>query len=396
MAPTGSPYTDTKIASEHLVVAAHAAGRVRAVVVRPGDVYGPRSQPWTVRPVQQLRTGRFALVDGDRGVLSPVHVDDVARGAVLAASSDAALGHVLHLSSDGGVPPRAFFGHYARMLGVPLRSVPPRVAALAAPVVGAAFSALRREPPMSSRTLEYMTHPGAYSIAAAGELLGWRPEIDLDTGMVGTEAWLREQGTPRAVTAPPRPVGRPARHTPEELLALVVEQFNARGYDATSMEDLARATGMTKSSLYHHASGKSELLRRGVDRALDALFAVLDEPVDGSAADRLEHVLRRSVAVLVEQLPYVTLLLRVRGNTAVERAALARRRAFDGRLTSLVRDAVDAGELRDDLDPRLVTRLLFGAVNSIAEWYRPGRGLSAEAVSDALARLALDGLRPRA
>ena len=49
------------------------------------------------------------------------------------------------------------------------------------------------------------------------------------------------------------------------------------------MEDLARATGRTKSSIYHHVSGKEELLRLAVARAIDALFAVLDEPgaVDG-------------------------------------------------------------------------------------------------------------------
>lgn len=192
--PTGNPYTDTKIASEHLVLAAHAAGRVRATVVRPGDVYGPRSQPWTVRPVAMLRAGQFALVDGDRGVLSPVHVDDVARGAVLAGTVDGAAGQVLHLSSDGGVAPRAFFGHYARMTGVRLRSVPPRLAAAAAPVVGAAFRLLHRDPPLSDRTLEYVTHPGSYSVAAAERVLGWRPEVGLDEGMAGTEAWLREQG----------------------------------------------------------------------------------------------------------------------------------------------------------------------------------------------------------
>lgn len=192
--PTGNPYTDTKIASEHLVVAAHAAGRVRATVVRPGDVYGPRSQPWTVRPVAQIASGRFALVDGDRGVLSPVYVDDVARGAVLAGTTDAASGQVLHLSSDGGVAPRVFFGHYARMLGVPLRSVPPRVAAAAAPVVGAAFRLLRRESPLSGRTLEYVTHPGSYSVAAAGRLLGWRPEVALEDGMARTHRWLQDEG----------------------------------------------------------------------------------------------------------------------------------------------------------------------------------------------------------
>lgn len=190
-------------------------------------------------------------------------------------------------------------------------------------------------------------------------------------------------------------MGRPARYRPDELLDVVTSEFLARGYDATSMEDLARATGMTKSSIYHHVSGKEELLRRAVTRALDALFAVLDEQPSrtGPAVDRLEHVVRRSAQVLVAQLPYVTLLLRVRGNTEAERWALTRRRTFDRRLTALVQAAIDEGDVRADLDPHLVTRLLFGMVNSVVEWWRPEGATTGEALADALAALAFSGLR---
>jgi AcrR family transcriptional regulator len=189
--------------------------------------------------------------------------------------------------------------------------------------------------------------------------------------------------------------GRPARYSLDELLAVVVAEFNARGYDATSMEDLARATGLTKSSVYHHVASKEELLRLAVSRALDALFAALEEPAStsGSAVERLEHVVRRSVDVLAAELPYVTLLLRVRGNTGAERWALERRREFDRRLSGLVQDAIDAGDVRGDLDPRLVTRLLFGTVNSVAEWYRPDAGHGLPEVADTLVALVFDGLR---
>ena len=187
---------------------------------------------------------------------------------------------------------------------------------------------------------------------------------------------------------------RPARYNLDDLLDVVAREFLERGYDATSMEDLARATGMTKSSIYHHVTGKEELLRLAVARALEALFEVLDEPegTEGAAADRLEHVLRRSVEVLATQLPYVTLLLRVRGNTEAERWALGQRREFDKRLTELVQDAIDEGGLRDDLDPALVTRLLFGMVNSLAEWFRPRGRNSVREVSDTLVALAFGGL----
>ena len=189
--------------------------------------------------------------------------------------------------------------------------------------------------------------------------------------------------------------GRPPRFSPDELLDVVVAEFNERGYDATSMEDIAQATGMTKSAVYHHVPGKEALLRLAVARAVDALFAVLDEPASttGPAVERLQHVVRRSAEVLAALLPYVTLLLRVRGNTSTELWALERRREFDRRLSALVQDAIDAGDVRADLDPRLVTRLLFGMVNSLTEWYRPDGPHGTDELGDALVTLAFEGLR---
>jgi AcrR family transcriptional regulator len=197
----------------------------------------------------------------------------------------------------------------------------------------------------------------------------------------------------------PRRVARDRReqYSLEELLEVVASEFLERGYDATSMEHLSQATGRTKSSIYHHVSGKEELLRLAVSRALDALFAVLEEEgaASGPAVGRLEHVVRGSARVLAAELPYVTLLLRVRGNTETERWALERRRELDRRLATLVRAAVDEGDLRPDLDPRLVTRLLFGMVNSLVDWLRPGVAADRQQVEDALVALAFDGLRPR-
>ncbi|WP_097185297.1 TetR/AcrR family transcriptional regulator [Blastococcus haudaquaticus] len=188
--------------------------------------------------------------------------------------------------------------------------------------------------------------------------------------------------------------GRPG-HSLDSLLAVAVDAFIERGFEATSMDELAGRLGVTKSAIYHHVPRKDELLRLALDRALDGLFAVVREPgaVTGPAIDRLEHVVRGSVRVLTSELPFVTLLLRVRGNSDVERAALERRREFDRVVTGLVRLAATEGSVRDDVPPGVVARLLFGTVNSLTEWYRPDGRLSAEAVADAVIATAFSGLR---
>ncbi|TVL92434.1 TetR/AcrR family transcriptional regulator [Streptomyces sp. LX-29] len=186
-------------------------------------------------------------------------------------------------------------------------------------------------------------------------------------------------------------------YTPDSLLAVAVEVFNERGYDGTSMEHLSRAAGISKSSIYHHVKGKEELLQRAITRALDGLFGILQEPgaVEGRAVQRLEYVARRTAEVLMAELPYVTLLLRVRGNTDTERWAMARRREFDHEVAELLKQAAADGDLRGDVDARLATRLLFGMINSIVEWYRPDRGgvASSEDVAEAVVRTAFAGLR---
>jgi AcrR family transcriptional regulator len=197
----------------------------------------------------------------------------------------------------------------------------------------------------------------------------------------------------------PRRRGRPG-YDLEAVLRAAVEVFNERGYDGASMEDLSKRLGIAKSGIYHHVSGKEELLRIALDRALDGLWEAADrvQALDAPAIVRLEALVRDAVDVLVARLPYVTLLLRVRGNTEVERAALARRRAFDALVASLVEEAERDGDIRADIDPKLAARLLFGTVNSITEWFRPsssGSSASAAALADALCAIVFDGLRVR-
>jgi AcrR family transcriptional regulator len=197
-----------------------------------------------------------------------------------------------------------------------------------------------------------------------------------------------------AGTASPAPRRPP--YDASSLLEVAVAVFNERGYDGTSMEDLARAAGITKSSFYHHVDGKQALLAAACDRALGALFAVRDEPASqrGRAVVRFEYVLLRTTQILLTELPYVTLLLRVRGNTPVEQTALERRREFDRYTADLLAQAMADGDLRADIDPALATRLTFGMVTSLTEWYRPSGETPPDAVAKATVDLILRGLRP--
>jgi nucleoside-diphosphate-sugar epimerase len=193
--PNGVHYVDTKIASEQVVLAAHASGEIACTIVRPGDVYGPRSRPWTVEPVRMLKAGRLALPDGGRGMHSPVFVDDLVGGILLAAAEPKAEGRIFILTGPEHVTIAEFIGHYCRMLGLDQpRSVPTALARAGARLIDAAARLRGQRNEMTPAAVDYFNRRGTYSIARACELLGYQPGHDLDAGMAKTESWLRSEG----------------------------------------------------------------------------------------------------------------------------------------------------------------------------------------------------------
>jgi nucleoside-diphosphate-sugar epimerase len=192
--PDGNPYVDTKIASEQVVLQAHAAGEVKCAVVRPGDVYGPGSRPWTVLPLELIKTRRFLLPAMGRGVFSPVYLDDLLTGLMLTAQRPEAAGQVFTIGGAVGVPTKEFFSHYYRMFGRrgPV-CLPTPLAVAAASAAGSAERLRSRRTELNATSMRYLARRGGYSIEKARRLLGYEPQIDLDEGMRRTESWLHEQ-----------------------------------------------------------------------------------------------------------------------------------------------------------------------------------------------------------
>ena len=191
----GGSYVDSKIASEQVVLQAHAAGEIEVVVVRPGDVYGPGSRPWTMTPVEMIRKNSFLLPAMGKGVFSPVYIDDLVDGLQLVAEHPDAAGQVFTISGGVGVSCAEFFGHYYRMLGKrgPVVLPTPLAVGLGMTATGGA-RLLRRRSEASAETMHYLTRTGTYSIEKARRVLGYSPKVGLAEGMRRTEAWLVEQG----------------------------------------------------------------------------------------------------------------------------------------------------------------------------------------------------------
>ena len=194
-----------------------------------------------------------------------------------------------------------------------------------------------------------------------------------------------------------RPRGRPG-HDREAVLRTAIALFNRRGFDATSISDLAAELGVTKSAVYHHFTSKEALLAAALDEALEELSSAVEAASTATNGERssvrLRATVEAAVRILVDHLPAVTLLLRVRGNSDLERSAMERRRHIDDRLSALVRQAAEEGDLRSDVDPDVISRLVFGMVNSLVDWYRPGGTVHEDALAATISSVLFDGLLP--
>jgi nucleoside-diphosphate-sugar epimerase len=172
--PCGLPYVDTKGATETLAL------RRGATVIRPGDVYGPGSVPWVIRPLEMMRAGRFLLPSPGDGVMTLVYVDDLVDAIVRALREPRAAGRAYTVWDGSPVPAREYF---ERLGGRPVRTLP-------APVLRAAARAMGTGP----AAVTFVTRRAAYPNERARSELGWRPATTLDDGMARTRVWARAAG----------------------------------------------------------------------------------------------------------------------------------------------------------------------------------------------------------
>lgn len=192
---TGAPYVDTKISAEQVALMAHAAGDIEVTVVRPGDVYGPRSSQWTVAPVEELRRGRLILPAHGEGIVSPVFVDNLVDGVLAAADEPRAAGQVITITDGVGITTAEFFGRYADLLRVPRpRTAPAALLRPASSVVGLVDRIRGESSHMSAHTIDYLQRTATYDISKARSLLGYAPAVGLDEGFARASRWLLEEG----------------------------------------------------------------------------------------------------------------------------------------------------------------------------------------------------------
>jgi len=193
--PCGNLYCDTKIASEEIVWAYHRDRKLPVVVIRPTNVYGPHSKPWTLRPVKLINSGQMMLINEGTGLCNYIYIDNLIDATLLATKRDESVGQAYIITDGIALPWKDFFGCYAQMAGKPhLRSVPELLGKLVALGMEITSKFTGKQPKVTRQAVGFLTRKARFSIEKARRELGYQPRLSLKEGMQITEQWLREEG----------------------------------------------------------------------------------------------------------------------------------------------------------------------------------------------------------
>lgn len=185
---------------------------------------------------------------------------------------------------------------------------------------------------------------------------------------------------------------------PQRLVTVAIRLFAAQGYEATSVQQIVEAAGVTKGALYHHFTSKDDLLYEIYHRVLGEQTRRLEEIANGPGdpAQRLAAVVADVIATSVANLDQLIVFFRSMHllPDAQRRTVRAERRRYHLRVRRLVEEGQRAGVITRDVPADLAVHFVYGAINQIGTWYHAGGPMSADDVAAHFDRLVLSGLRP--
>jgi AcrR family transcriptional regulator len=171
--------------------------------------------------------------------------------------------------------------------------------------------------------------------------------------------------------------------------------FVERGFDATSVNDIAAALGVTKAGLYHYISSKEALFLEIVNLGMDWLNHDVVAPTEGikDPEERLRQLLQRHATLTACNEGWITILLdEMHALPPAQRKKVEqRKRRYLDYVKGTLIELKKAGRLRD-IDPTVATFAVLGMIIWLPRWVRPDGRLTPEEVAAEVGRLAINGL----
>ena len=180
-----------------------------------------------------------------------------------------------------------------------------------------------------------------------------------------------------------------------EIYRTAAQIILRKGYDATSVNDIANALGMTKAGLYHYINGKKELLFDIMNFGLWVLGEEVATPAKaiGDPAERLRFIIDAHARLVTRGQGAITILVdEVTALTPAQQRKItqSKRKYFDFLRGTL--DELKAAGKMQDVDTTAAAFSLLGMINWLSRWFQQGGALNEEQAAEQIVRIALHGL----
>jgi len=193
-----------------------------------------------------------------------------------------------------------------------------------------------------------------------------------------------------------RPARAKSKKREREIVDAAAEIFHRQGYADTSVQDVADAVGILKGSLYYYIDSKEDLLFRMLVEVHEDAKGIIEEveALDAPPLGKLHEYVRRHIEYNTRNLSKIAVYYHDFGLlTADRRKVIVKQRAmYQDFVIGLIAAAQERGEVDANLDPRLVANAVFGTVNWIYTWYRPGRSATPEQLGELYGELIVNGI----
>ncbi len=186
-----------------------------------------------------------------------------------------------------------------------------------------------------------------------------------------------------------------ARSRSEEIFRAAAEVITVKGFDATSMNDIAKAVDLTKAGLYHYIQGKQELLHAIMDYAMDAIEQEVVAPAleVSDPRERLRLIIWNHTHLLTNHGTHVSILTdEVSALTPAHRADIVqRKRVYLNFMRETLQQLKDSGQMRD-LDVNVTSLNILATVVGMARWYNPEGPKSIHEIAEHTTSWVLNGV----
>jgi AcrR family transcriptional regulator len=189
---------------------------------------------------------------------------------------------------------------------------------------------------------------------------------------------------------------RAPRRRQQEILEAAARVFHEKGYESTSIQDIADAVGILKGSLYYYITSKEDLLFEIIQGVHEEALKNLEKTRDleGDALQKIRAFvvvhLTHNATNLVKMAVFFQDFRSLNGKR--REIIVQERDLYDNFLRDLIRQGQEEGTVCPDIEPKLAAITVLGMMNWIYQWYRPGGELSATEIANAYGDFVVAGL----